>query len=35
MRLGIAPLLRVKLLPEGYIYPKEGGAVRELLRTGA
>jgi transposase len=24
--------LRLRLLPEGYIYPKEGRAVRDLLR---
>ena len=32
MPLGIAPLLRLKLLPEGHIYPKEERAVRDLLR---
>jgi transposase len=32
MPLGIAHLLRLKVLPEGYIYPKEGRAVRDLLR---
>jgi transposase len=28
----LAHLLRLRLLPEGYIYPKEGRAVRDLLR---
>ena len=28
----LAKLLRLGLLPEGYIYPKEGRAVRDLLR---
>jgi transposase len=29
---GLAPLWRLKLLPEGYIYPKEERAVGDLLR---
>jgi transposase len=28
----LAKLLRLEILPEGYIYPKEGRAVRDLLR---
>jgi transposase len=28
----LAKLLRLGLLPEGYIYPKEDRAVRDLLR---
>ena len=28
----LAEMLRIKVLPEGYIYPKEGRAVRDLLR---
>lgn len=28
----LAHLLRLRLLPEGYIYPKEERAVRHLLR---
>lgn len=28
----LAEMLRLKVLPEGYIYPKEGRAVRDLLR---
>jgi transposase len=30
--LHLAKLLRLGILPEGYIYPKEGRAVRDLLR---
>ena len=31
----LAKLLRLKILPEGYIYPKEKRAVRDLLRKRA
>ena len=29
----LAEMLRLKVLPEGYIYPKEQRAIRDLLRT--